>query len=1157
MAVGGGLSVEFRERVFDSVEPVAEFLVLLALVGLDQEGCVVGGDDTEQPNADEGPTASCEERVRVERPTMTKRRATAGTDDPQADLFSIDPTSYVPIRLSERAWPSQDRFPVNHARANVSQPVRDDLVSATDPIVVAGFSSVDEFISLAATWSRVHPDGGRLRLVLGTEPFTTGRTSFVSAEASFTDEVRRYWVEERGISLRLSAKIVRAIDLLDEGSIASRFVHGRTHLHAKIYVGDGAATVGSSNFTASGLRFQIEANARFDRSTDPERYDELVLVAENLWSEGEDWNAQFRALLVSLLQVVSWQEALARASADLLEGEWADRYLVNDAAGRQLWPSQRLGIAQALWITERVGSVLVADATGSGKTRMGAHLVRAVHDRLWSTGRVRRGGTVLVCPPPVQATWFEEAVKCGLNIATISHGLLSRGATDGPRPEAEAVRSAQILAVDESHNFLSPGTKRSQQVRSSVADSVLLFTATPINRDASDLLQLVGLLGADNFDDDTLAVLDRLDRRRGAAPTMTASESSQLRREIAKFTVRRTKSALNDLVDEEPGAYAHPDTGRICRYPRHDAQRYATGETPADERHALRVRELLVSIRGLAQLERTVAVPAALRSEYSDERWLQTRLTASKGLSAHRVSSAMRSSKAALLEHLVGTAQASSEIGVDPSFKAKPTGDVLGRLLALRDEGPPELTLTCDLPDFLTDAAAWRHACEAEHRIYSEILDEARALSSAREQAKADLLRQLADRHERVLAFDRHLITLSAIKPLLDRASARVVVATGADAKARKSVSRLFARDSLESAIALCSDAMNEGLNLQGASAIVHLDLPTTLRVAEQRVGRVDRMDSPYDVIEAWWPDDGAAFATRANELLAERAAESSALLGSNLPVPGVANDVIVDVGEEIERFEAAAETWDGIHDALDPVRQLVQGPTAIVPAVVYREYRRSSHRVLARVSTVAAEQPWAFFAVSGTQHGAPRWMLLDDRSQVPIVELDEVADRLRSRLGADPRRLPFDDHAEAVLDRFLTAAARAERAMLPRRMQRALEQMALLTASWAKSADRTGENETAQQWRALRKLAIDDDTTERPDGYLVAQAWLDLVAPALEEERAARRRARYVLLRHADDRLRNSPLDLGVVQEAMSRLPIASPLDQRISACILGIPTP
>ena len=1088
---------------------------------------------------------------------MAKRKATSGSDDSQADLFSIDPTSYVPITLSERAWPSQERFPVNHAGVNVSHPVRDDLVTATDPIVVAGFSSIDEFLSLAAAWSSRHSGGGTLRLLLGTEPFTTERTSFVSAEASFTDEVRRYWLEEHGVSLRLSAKIVNAIDLLDAGRVASRFVHGRTHLHAKIYVGDTAATVGSSNFTASGLRFQIEANARFDHDLEPERYDELALVAENLWSAGEDWNAQFRALLMSLLQVVSWQEALARAAADLLEGEWADRYLVNDAAGRQLWPSQRLGIAQALWITERVGSVLVADATGSGKTRMGAHLVRAVHDRLWSTGRVRRGGTVLVCPPTVRATWFEEAVKCGLNITTVSHGLLSRGVEGGSRPEAEAVRTAQILAVDESHNFLSPGTNRSQQVRSSVADSVLLFTATPINRDASDLLQLVGLLGADNFDDQTLAVLDRLDRRRGAAPAMSAAENSQLRREIAKFTVRRTKSALNELVDQEPDAYAHPDSGRVCRYPRHDAQRYATGETPADERHAGRVRELLSSILGIAQLERTIAVPDALQAEYSDERWLQARLASSKGLSAHRVSSAMRSSKAALLEHLIGTTQAASEVGIDPSFKAKPTGNVLGRLVALGNNGPPEIALTCELPEFLADPSAWRDACEDEQRHYREILDEARALSSAREQTKADLLRHLAERHDRVLAFDHHLITLSAIKPLLDGASARVVVATGADAQARKSVSRLFARDSQESAIALCSDAMNEGLNLQGASAIVHLDLPTTLRVAEQRVGRVDRMDSPHDVIEAWWPDDGVAFATRANELLAKRAAESSALLGSNLPVPGVdiGDDRVIDVAEEIERFESAAEIWDGIHDALDPVRQLVQGPISIVPPAVYREYRRSTDRVLARVSPVAAGRPWAFFAIAGTHHGAPRWMLLDYDGPAPIVELDEIAARLRTRLGDDPRRLPLDDHAEVVLDRFLSAASRAERAMLPRRMQRALEQMALLTTAWARAADRSGDPTTAERWRALHRLGIDHETTQRPDGYLVAQAWLDLVAPALEEERAARRRARYVLLRHADDRLRKSPLTLTAVEAAMSRLPIAAPLDQRISACILGVP--
>ncbi len=42
------------------------------------------------------------------------------------------------------------------------------------------------------------------------------------------DEVRRYWLEERSISLRSSAKVVRAIELLDAGRLRVGFVHGRT-----------------------------------------------------------------------------------------------------------------------------------------------------------------------------------------------------------------------------------------------------------------------------------------------------------------------------------------------------------------------------------------------------------------------------------------------------------------------------------------------------------------------------------------------------------------------------------------------------------------------------------------------------------------------------------------------------------------------------------------------------------------------------------------------------------------------------------------------------------------------------------------------------------------------------------------------------------------
>src|SRR5437667_351043 len=51
--------------------------------------------------------------------------------------------------------------------------------------------------------------------------------------------------------------------------------------------------------------------------------------------------------------------------------------------------------------------------------------------------------------------------------------------------------------------------------------------------------------------------------------------------------------------------------------------------------------------------------------------------------------------------------------------------------------------------------------------------------------------------------------------------------------------------------VALCSESMAEGYNLQRASAVVHLDMPSVVRTAEQRVGRVDRLDSPHVAIDA------------------------------------------------------------------------------------------------------------------------------------------------------------------------------------------------------------------------------------------------------------------------------------------------------------------
>lgn len=1074
----------------------------------------------------------------------------------QLSLFGVNSSSRAVDSLGRRDWPSHDSFPTNHRTARVRDVVWGDLVSSPQPLVVAGYASIAQLVELMAEWSDRGHDG-TLRIVLGAEPFGTTRQTFRSERVQFTEEAKAYWLA-KNISLRLSAKVLQAIELVDENKVKARFVHGTTRLHAKIFVSERAVTLGSSNFTANGLSDQIEANARFDVQSEKRRYRGAVQIAENFWEVGEEWNDELRTLLDSLLKVVTWQEALARACAELLNGTWAESYLNMPASAEfPLWPSQRSGIAEALWIMESVGSVLVADATGSGKTRMGAHLVRAARDRLLRTGRVRDGLTVLVAPPSVVKTWETEALGIGLMIVPVSSGLLSRTSVEGKGRAGTAVRHAQILAVDEAHGYLNAGSKRTGQVRDSLADNIMLFTATPISRGKADLLNLVGLLGPDNFAPETIEILMRLDSRRGIGNSLEPEEAATLRREIQRFTVRRTKTQINELVDRDANSYLDPLIGRINRYPHHETHEYLTGETPADVEVAERIRSVVDQLTGIATLERKIAVPRGFRHLYNDERWLSFRKQAIYGLSRHNVLDALRSSRAALVEHVEGTAEAIRRFSLDNRFKANETGNVLATLDRRIEEGPPEIKLTCEVPDWLTDPALWEIECRAERARYEAVARAVTDLSDARERTKRDLLVDRFSNFKLVLSFDRHPITLAVLERLLIEFGidpAEVILATG-KASQKKQVIERFALSGEGSAVALCSDAMNEGLNLQRAPCIVHLDLPTTLRVAEQRVGRVERMNSPHDTIESWWPHDGEAFATRAYEKLTRRAQESASLLGPNLILPDFSEnpdlEQPVDIRQEltIAGTEEAA-TWDGIQDALDPVRQLVFSAEPLVDQATYAIYSNVRQRVMCRIAPVASTTPWAFFAVAAVAHGAPRWMLVDGRRC--LTDLIEIADRLRELLAEDPPNRPLDRPAVSAMERALAIATVAERELLPRRMQRALEQMAEVTHAWGLAAQRRGDETGAQLWFDIEALASMSESSIDP--YRIAESWLELIAPYFARYRESNRNARFILLKHVKPSLVHEPIPYEEVISAFADLPQAAPLDERVSACILGV---
>jgi hypothetical protein len=134
----------------------------------------------------------------------------------------------------------------------------------------------------------------------------------------------------------------------------------------------------------------------------------------------------------------------------------------------------------------------------------------------------------------------------------------------------------------------------------------------------------------------------------------------------------------------------------------------------------------------------------------------------------------------------------------------------------------------------------------------------------ARAAALADICRRHAD--ARVVAFSQYAETVRALSRLLIKSGYRVGELTARGG--RVAGGRLRRRDALaqftpgtadaEAAAAeriellVTTDVLSEGLDLQRASVVVHLDLPWNPARLEQRVGRVRRLGARRDAVHVY-----------------------------------------------------------------------------------------------------------------------------------------------------------------------------------------------------------------------------------------------------------------------------------------------------------------
>lgn len=1055
-------------------------------------------------------------------------------------------------------WPSHEFFPLNlkEQRRTVETVVYDDILNSKHYIILTGFTSLSNLVDFFGKQDIENLK--EVKILIGFEPNIRGRKKYVKLHLD--KEIKDYWLKE-GFSIILGGAIINLIEKIYSKKVAFKFID---KLHAKIYVGDNFAILGSSNFSKNGLNLQQEANIRVrnnkDIAIEKRQYDDIATIASNYYSKATDYNEKIIELLNNLIQKVTWEEALARAIAEIIEGSWLAEYeeITKKLENAKLWPTQWKGLAQAVTILQNQSNVLIADPTGAGKTKLCTSVILALKHWLIEIGQ-HENNSLIICPPLVQSKWEEEFLSLSvLNSSNISMGLLSNAGIKSKKSIQDKFKIANILTIDEAHNYLSPDSNRTIQIKNNQANFKILVTATPISKKAEDLLRLIELLDIDNLSDKDFIAYKELIRRPYIKNDATLNN---LRNFISQFTIRRTKKLLNKEIDKEPEKYINK-LGRTCKFPKQIAITYKTKETQRDKKIVDEINELCGRLNGITYL---TSFGKPKYDDFTDEdliKYISRRVTSAKALCVYMIRSALRSSTAALVEHIEGTDAALRHFGFEG--KQNKTGNLIDKIRErIVNETFPRKHRSFKnemFPSWLVDTDEYFAQCENEVLVYNKISILAKSLSNSRELGKVQTLIKISSTHDNILAFDSTVITLHYLSFLFKAhyPDYQILVASGGEKdKDSKKVLTVFNLESTSSEkhIALCSDKMSESIDLQKASCVMLLDMPSVLRLVEQRVGRVDRMDSIHKEINVYWPNDSEQFSLKADRRIIDTNIMVENIYGSNINVPNDLRDKhfeqtddVNSIIKEYADFNDKDESWTGIHDSFLPIAELKEGKTALLKEDDYNQFKDVSSSVKTKVSFVNSDVNWCFIATRGSKYKSPKWYFINDEDDIK-TDYPEICDLLRSNLSRTSQELKWDDTS---LAKYIEILKQKERELLPHKKRRALKVAEAVLRKWKK--DKSISRGLSNSITDMLKL-LNPKTSESVDYERLAEEWVLILQPYLDKKRSESRSKKYIYnLSSLESDYKKITFTEKQLIEIIEHNPILDSIDSKIASCIIGV---
>jgi hypothetical protein len=418
-----------------------------------------------------------------------------------------------------------------------------------------------------------------------------------------------------------------------------------------------------------------------------------------------------------------------------------------------------------------------------------------------------------------------------------------------------ALRGADLVLVDEAHNFRNPATRRYRNLADLLRHTkVALLTATPINNTILDLQHLIDLFAAPG----AFRHLGIADYRQ--AFRRAAADDADLRTVISACVVRRTRRFLR----------AHYGPVRV-RDPRSDRQielRFPKRLPPVPVEYDLAgtYGDLLTGLEGwLEDLHFHTVEPAAGDTAGAEPGTCPGELL--KIIMLKRLESSTEALRSTVVQQLAwsNTALRAIDAGrilTRPDYRAGFQGpaDDPGSQLALFQLMLPAPSIEpCRIAEL-------RRSLEHDARVLARIRDALVAVGPGGDR-KLHRLIELLDgplAGKKLLLFTefrdtaRYLHHQLRLRPhigQIDSGGARL----GTERAARSEVIGRFAprsnglpeppeRERVDLLVA--TDVLSEGLNLQDASVVVSYDLPWNPVRLMQRVGRVDRLGALSEHVE-------------------------------------------------------------------------------------------------------------------------------------------------------------------------------------------------------------------------------------------------------------------------------------------------------------------